>query len=283
MSAPLVSVIVPAYGVAHLVSEALASLQAQTIADWEAIVVDDGAPDDVAGAVAAFADDPRIGLLKTDNGGVAVARNRGVAAARAPLVAFLDGDDGYAPHYLERLAAAHARDPELGFVTCDALLFGDRKEGELFSRYTPQVPPVTLARVMTREITVLAGSMVRRAAFDAVGGFDRAFRHCEDFDFWLRLLAAGWRGDYVAAPLVRYRKRENSLSSDELAMLRAESDAYARLLPRIDGQPEAEIARARIATLTRQANWIDGETLILAGQPRAGFGDAGGLGQQRRV
>ena len=67
---PRVAVIVPAYGVAHLVGEALASVQAQTFQDWECVVIDDGAPDDVAGAVAPFLSDPRICFLATANQGV---------------------------------------------------------------------------------------------------------------------------------------------------------------------------------------------------------------------
>ena len=58
---PRVAVIVPAYGVAHLLGEALASLQAQILAEWECVVIDDGAPDDVAAAVAPYLADPQIG------------------------------------------------------------------------------------------------------------------------------------------------------------------------------------------------------------------------------
>jgi glycosyltransferase involved in cell wall biosynthesis len=84
---PRVSVIVPAYGVAHLVGDALRSLRAQSFADWEAIVIDDGSPDDVGGACAPIASDPRVRVMLTDNRGVASARNRAIAAARAPYLA----------------------------------------------------------------------------------------------------------------------------------------------------------------------------------------------------
>src|SRR5690606_11651153 len=89
---PRIAVIVPAFGVAHLLGAALDSLQAQSFTDWEAIVIDDGAPDDVAGAVAPYLGDSRIRFLQTENRGVSAARNRAIAAARAPLVALLDGD-----------------------------------------------------------------------------------------------------------------------------------------------------------------------------------------------
>src|SRR5689334_15629547 len=117
-AAPAVSVIVPAYNVAHLLGETLASIQAQTRGDWEAIVIDDGSPDDVVSVFTRFAHDPRFRLLRTDNGGLATARNRAIAAARAPLVALLDGDDIYAPDYLERMLPAIEADPSLGFVSC---------------------------------------------------------------------------------------------------------------------------------------------------------------------
>ena len=85
-SSPAISVIVPAYGVAHLLHEALQSLQAQDFADWEAIVIDDGAPDDVAAAFAPFASDSRFRLIQTDNGGIAAARNRAIARDRKSVV-----------------------------------------------------------------------------------------------------------------------------------------------------------------------------------------------------
>ena len=76
-----------------------------------------GAPDDVAGALEPFAGDTRIRFLKTDNGGLSVARNRAVAVARAPWVALLDGDDIYEPRYVETMLAEIARDPAVGSPT----------------------------------------------------------------------------------------------------------------------------------------------------------------------
>src|SRR6187455_620667 len=87
--APRVAVIVPAYGVAHLLGEALDSLRAQSFTEWECVVVDDGARDDVAGAVAPYLVDRRIGFLATDNRGVSAARNRAVLETSAPYVALL--------------------------------------------------------------------------------------------------------------------------------------------------------------------------------------------------
>ena len=273
--------IVPAYGVAHLLADALASLQAQTRGDWEAIVVDDGAPDDVAGAFARFADDDRVGLLQTDNGGLATARNRAAAIARAPYLALLDGDDAWEPDYVATMLAAIEADPEVGFVTCDASYFGlaDRA-GERFSRFSRQDPPLTLERVLRRQFNIFVGCIIRREAFDAMGGFDGALRSVEDFDLWARLLAAGWRGGYVAAPLVRYRRRPGSLSSNERTMLACEQAVYAKLAAMLDGRSEAATARAMLADVEARAAWAEGEALILSGEARAGLRKLSGIEQR---
>ena len=86
-NAPRVAVIVPAYGVAHLLGEALDSLRAQSYADWECVVVDDGARDDVAGAAAPYLADPRIRLLATDN--------RQLLEWHVKLDSFLDRTGGF--------------------------------------------------------------------------------------------------------------------------------------------------------------------------------------------
>src|SRR5690606_21865301 len=104
--APRVAVIVPAYGVAHLLGEALDSLLAQPMPDWECVVIDDGAPDDVAGAVAPYLAARRIRFLATANHKLPGARNRAITASTAPYVALLDGDDLLRPDYLQRMTEA---------------------------------------------------------------------------------------------------------------------------------------------------------------------------------
>lgn len=268
---PAVSVIVPAYGVAHFLSEALGSLQAQDFADWEAVVIDDGAPDDVAGAVAKFASDPRIRLVETDNGGLATARNRAIAAARAPLIALLDGDDLFEPGYLGAMVSAIEADPQIGFVTCDAVNFGiAEREGHLFSRHAPQVEPVTLDRVLSRAFNVYIGSVMRRAAFEAVGGFNTVLRSAEDLDLWIRLLEAGWKGAYVARPLGRYRRRPGSMSWDERSLLRWTEQVYLEAVARLGARPERAAAQAELDRVRRELRWIEGETLIREGRMREG-------------
>lgn len=270
--APAITVVIPAYGMAHLVGEALTSLQAQSFTAWEAVVVDDGAPDDVAGAVAAFAHDTRIRLLRTDNGGVAVARNRGIAAARAPLIALLDGDDVYEPDYLARMAAAIESDPKLGFVSCDATYFGTASRlGRRFSEFCPQIPPITLESVLLRTFNMFTACMIRLTALDAIGGYDPLLRTAEDLDLWIRLLEAGWQAAYVPEALVRYRRRAQSLSSDSLGLLRMTGIVYEKARDRLAGKPEQAVAARMAEETAREIRWEEGELLVRSGQIAAGL------------
>jgi hypothetical protein len=112
-SEPRVSVLVPTFEQAHFIARALASLQAQTLDTWEAVVVDDGSRDATAAAVAPFLEDARIRYLALDaNEGLGRALNVALDATAAPLVAYLPGDDVLYPRHLETLAAALAAAPE---------------------------------------------------------------------------------------------------------------------------------------------------------------------------
>jgi hypothetical protein len=106
-------VLVPTFDQAHFIARALASLQAQTLDAWEAVIVDDGSRDATAAVVAPFLEDARIRYLALDaNGGLGRALNVALDATAAPLVAYLPADDVFYPRHLETLAAALAAAPE---------------------------------------------------------------------------------------------------------------------------------------------------------------------------
>jgi glycosyltransferase involved in cell wall biosynthesis len=267
-----VSVLVPAYGVAELLGEALASLQAQSFADWEAIVVDDGDRDRVQAAFSAFAADPRFRLLQTDNGGPSVARNRAAAAARAPLMSMLDGDDQYAPGYLARMVPAIEADPAIGFVACDAMMFGARPHaGRLYSSLYPIEGPATLERVIRRDTAIYTAVLMRRRAFLEAGGFDETIGWGEDLDLWIRILAAGWRAEVVPEPLARYRRRPGSLTTQPRKLLSGACAVYRKTAGALAGQPAAVAAEAALARCERELRWLDGEAALLDGDVAGGL------------
>lgn len=252
---PRVAVIVPAYGVAHLLHEALDSLQSQTLEHWECVVVDDGAPDDVAGAVAPFLADPRITLLQTDNGGVSTARNRAIAATSAPYIALLDGDDLFRPDYLEKMTAALEADPQARLVTCNARIFGAvAKERHCFTGKQGSGDGLrgTLRDVIDRSFGVYIGSTFRRADHAAVGGFDSTMTHVEDFDFWVRLLLLGGHARYLDAVLADYRVRGNSASAAAERMIKGGIRTYEKALEQLPTDSPAAVAARDMIEVNRR-------------------------------
>lgn len=228
---PRVAVIVPAYGVAHLLAEALESLKRQTFTHWECVVIDDGAPDDVATAVAPFLSDPRIRFLPTANGGVSAARNRAIAASSAPLIALLDGDDLFRPTYLETMVALLEQDASIRLATCNARIFGavsaerlcvDKKQGSGDGNHG------SLADVLDRSFNVYIGTTFRRTDFDAIGGFDTTMAQSEDFDLWVRLMQRGGQAYYVNQVLGDYRVRPGSASANAGRMLLGNIRVYEK-------------------------------------------------------
>lgn len=268
-----VSVIVPAYGVAHLLGEALRSLQAQTVADWECIVIDDGAPDDVAAAVAPFLADPRIRFVETPNGGVSTARNIAVRESRAPYVALLDGDDLLRPTYLETMVAALESDPDARIASCNARIFGAVPQERLCFR-EPQGDDRgrgSLAQVLDRTYGVYIGATFRRADFDAVGGFDETMAHAEDFDFWVRLLQLGGHARFVDEVLGDYRVRSTSASAQTLKMIAGNIRVYEKARAALpEGAPEIALIDRLIAEQQATVEFELAVDAVIARSSRAG-------------
>ena len=117
--APEVSVVIAAYNCEAYLGRTIEAVRAQTVDDWEVIVVDDCSPDDISQALAPFRQDRRIRLVRhAQNQGAAAARNTGIAEARGRFVAFLDADDDWMPTKLERQLAAMSDRPDPDRVFC---------------------------------------------------------------------------------------------------------------------------------------------------------------------
>ena len=197
-----VSVVIPAYNSADMLSEALDSVLAQTFSDFELIIVDDGSTDNTREVVALF-EDPRIRYVYQQNRGLSGARNTGIRVSRGRYVAFLDADDIWLPTKLAAQVELLDSLPGVGVVygstywVEDRRVFGGRK-----ARYRGNI-----VRPLLVEGNIVAGSgssvMARRECFDEVGLFDTAPVH-EDWDMWLRL-AVRYEFDFVPEPLVKIR------------------------------------------------------------------------------
>jgi glycosyltransferase involved in cell wall biosynthesis len=176
------------YNHAATIGRAIASILSQTLEEWELVIVDDASDDDLPRALADVRDD-RIRLLRHErNRGAAAARNTGIKAARAPLVAFIDSDDEWLPTKLERQVAAmqHAR-PSLGGL-CTAFRLTRTRTGYVEDRYPRAIGTWTESLLDGCFVSPGSTLIARRECFDTVGMLDDSLRRFEDWDWLLRLV-----------------------------------------------------------------------------------------------
>jgi hypothetical protein len=220
---PTVSVVVPLYNKGPYVLRAISSILVQTIADLEVIVVDDGSTDEGPALVRRLSD-PRIRIVRQVNGGPGLARNRGVAEARAPYVAFLDADDEWLPVYLEAALAQFERHgAEIVAVSFayTSVPSGDEKSKrwkrwglvhgiqDLSETFAAR-RVIALLEFMSPCATVLRTEEVRRWG----GFYDRdKCLYAEDTFLWLQLIFNG-KVLTDARPLVRVFTAPSALSGN---------------------------------------------------------------------
>lgn len=250
MAAPKVSVVMPAYKAAAFIGLAIDSVRAQTLQDWELIIVDDCSPDDTAAvAIAAAGGDPRIRLVKAaQNGGVARARNLGNSHATGDWIAVLDSDDAFEPTRLEALLAA-AEKAGLDLIADDMLLVQfEALMGEGASYLGPvatDLKPVDLpawlegnrAGMKTPMLGYLKPVVRREFLLRHNVSYVPELRVAEDCWFVADLLACGARFAILPAPLYRYAVRPASLSrtrGDNVYTL--QRSVYAPFLKRHEGR-----------------------------------------------
>jgi len=203
---PAVSIVLATRNQARWLPETLASVQAQTVTDWELLLVNDGSTDATAEIAARAAADPRVRYLPGPHRERAVARNRGIAAAAAAVVAFLDGDDLWEPSKLERQLTTFGEQPDA------ALCYTIARYVDADGRPLPtRRPPAPLAggifpALVRANRLILSSVVARRTALVETGGFDETLPAlgCEDWDLWLRI-ARRHPVAVVPEELTRYR------------------------------------------------------------------------------
>ena len=209
------------------VDQTLDSICRQTYSSLDIIVVDDGSTDASADIVADFArKDSRIRLLRQANAGVAAARNRGAASTSCDFLAFVDADDLWDPYKIElQMQAMIDGGAGVGLVYCwFAQIDG---EGRVFSlQFRPRAEGHVLQELCRHNFIGNGSSMLlRRYAFERVGGFDPTLRArkaqgCEDLLICLRI-AESFEFKVVPRHLVGYRITNHNMSSDVMQMYRS--------------------------------------------------------------
>lgn len=199
-----VSCVIPVYNGERYLAEAVDSALSQSQPPLEIIVVDDGSTDTTEQVARRFGDP--VVYLHQDNAGAPAARNRGVAAARGDLVAFLDSDDIWLPEKLARQAAAFAANPELDVSTTDYENFWVAELAE----EERSLGAGGLQRVMAGYVNQTG--MVRRRLFESVGLFDPALTHRDGMDWYARAVDSGAVAEHLAVVLTRRRLHHDNVS-----------------------------------------------------------------------
>jgi glycosyltransferase involved in cell wall biosynthesis len=205
MTTPRISVLLPCFNDGQWIDEALASVWQQTFQDFEIVIVDDGSTDAATVRKLDLIDAPGTQVLRTENRGLPAARNHAAAHARGELFCALDADDRLSATWFEKGNALLESRPDVAFVSHWLETFGDE-------HWTWKPVQCDLPALLARN-TINGAALVTRSAFEAVGGYDESMRHgCEDWDFWLRLVEAGYPGAIIPEVLFYYRRHAASMS-----------------------------------------------------------------------
>lgn len=211
--APVVSVIMPAYNAEKFIEEAISSVLAQSVSNWELIVIDDGSQDGTQQIVADFTrKDPRVRLMvNEENMGVAKSRNRGLDVCCGEYVALLDSDDYWQPNMLEKMIAC-AQSTQADIIYCSYAIVDENRKKICNDFIVPE--ETSFERSMVRSVitcsTVLLTKKIAKAH-----RFPTDIYH-EDIALWFQLLRDGVVARGVKDVLAEYRQRENSKTANKL-------------------------------------------------------------------
>jgi glycosyltransferase involved in cell wall biosynthesis len=235
----------PALNAEQTLAAAVDSVLGQKGIDLELIAIDDGSTDATFAKLTAVGD-PRLKVLTEPNAGPATARNRGVAAASGDLIAFIDADDVWLPGKAVLLAAALNRRPASALAYCWTEHIDEDGRYLCTDRHVRFAGDVYEDMLTHNFIDTVSAVVLRKSAFEAVGGFDESLLVAEDWDLYLRLAATV---PFVCVPevLTQYRRSPTSLSSDVLVM----ESAARRVIDRAFSVAPDELQHLKRRTIAR--------------------------------
>ena len=243
----MISVIIPVYNAEKYLRRTVASVQAQTLPNWEIVLVDDGSKDgSLQLAEELCREDSRISSYRQANAGASAARNHGIekSSPAFPYVLCLDSDDLLLPDALQKLRTLLELNPHApaacGFLRDidgdDAVIVGhDRLEpltarrgvdGLRLVRRKPNAPVVFGDLCFRNHIVTPGQVLIRKSAIRAVGAFDPALVYVEDYDLWWRLTMQIAPIPVIPEPVLLYRHHASSLSSSNKDAVRTGAKAF---------------------------------------------------------
>jgi GT2 family glycosyltransferase len=203
MEIPSISVIVPHHNRTDFLLDALLSIRAQTVQPMEILVVDDNSNPEHRKRLESYAGLATI-LHTPANLGNSGARNFGAQHAKGEWLAFLDDDDTYVPDKLESQVRYLQNHPECDAVGCGLTMISSDGRKEYWG--SQATGTVSLPDALRTTAAMSQGLLIRRDVYQRLGGFDQHRTAMEDYEFGIRLIAAGYRLDFVGEPLFIYRR-----------------------------------------------------------------------------
>jgi glycosyltransferase involved in cell wall biosynthesis len=247
--APVVSVLLPTFNRLRFLRPAIESIYAQTFADWELIIADDGSDGETTEYLQSLADHPRVRTVwLAHTGRLALVRNAALREAIGKYVAFMDSDDLWAPNKLERqietlCARANCRWSYTAFLQVDA--WGRPLPEEVHRRWVPHEGDI-FEQVVTGGASIRTPSVVAtRELMTQVGQFDEAMLSATDYDMWLRL-ALFSEAAIVDEPLVYVRRHDEHHSHEWQSAVVGRGRALSRCLQRVDSARRALLREERV-------------------------------------
>ncbi len=254
MPHPTATIVIPCFNHGRFASEAVRSCLAQTDAEVNVVIVNDGSNDGTTPAQCDELASARVTVIHQPNAGLPAARNRGAQQATGEFIAFLDADDWIEPTFVSKLAAAitDADDDDVSHAYCQEQLV---EQGEGIWR-VPEWDPELMLITNLHPVTAL----IRRERFEQLGGFDASMTlGYEDWELWIRCVAHGWRGVRVQEPLFIWRRHSDTTMVMEA--VQRHDELVASIIERhrslYESRFEALYLRCNSMLRRFDCNWLD--------------------------
>jgi len=184
---PFFSVIIPAFNRKAFLGKCLTSVLAQSYANFEIVIVDDGSTDGTKKLITSYKD-KRINYFYQQNHGVAYTRNRGLEKSKGEFITFLDSDDWWDPEKLQKAVEYINRFPQIKIFHTEEIWY---KNSHLLEQRSKHKKPTGFVYKNSLPLCCISIStaVIHRGVFDSIGLFDESMEACEDYDFWIRTTA----------------------------------------------------------------------------------------------
>ena len=220
-SNPTVSIVIPTYNRAHLLSRAIQSVLNQTYADFELIIVDDGSTDETEKLVKSFNSGMIRYIRHRENKGIAAASNAGIQSAKGAYIAFLDSDDEWMSEKLEKqMSIFEKAPPEVGIVYTGFVVIRNNKKKYNLAGGIVSEAGNTFSNLLRGDFVLTSAILVKVECFKIAGAFDERFLVMSDSEMFLRI-SRYYQFKGVNEPLMIYYPQPDSISANKSAYIKS--------------------------------------------------------------